>query len=61
MEEKKKNEKHILEDLKNSDLEKYKVVMSFLHLFYRIKSAVNGIRIDYYSSKTFTALKNSDT
>ena len=61
MEEKKKNEKHILEDLKNSDLEKYKVVMSFLQLFYRIKSGVNGTRIDYYSSKTFTALKNSDT
>jgi hypothetical protein len=61
MEEKKKNETHILEEIKNSDIEKYKAVMSFLHLFYHIRNGISGTRIDYYSSKTFTALKNSDT
>ena len=33
--------------------------MAMMKVFYEIKNKVNGIRIDYYSAKTFCALKNS--
>ena len=54
------NETKILEELKQSNNAKYKAIMSFLSLFYRLKKELTTIRIDYYSSKTFTALNNCD-
>lgn len=45
--------------IKNSDFPKYKSMVMFMKFFYEIKKKINGVRTDYYSTKTFCAIKNS--
>ena len=45
--------------MKKRDFEKYVALLKFFKIFFTIKKAIPGVRNDYYSSKTFDALKNS--
>lgn len=48
-----------LESLLSQQPSKYLSIIDFMKFFYHIKVKANGIRTDYYSNKTFLALKNS--
>ena len=59
LKEKEKKQMGILEDVKEKDFERYKAILCFFKIFYIAKKQISGIRNDYYSQKTFSAIKNS--
>ena len=48
-----------MEEVKKKDPEKYAALLKFFKIFFLARNTIPGVRNDYYSSKTFDALKNS--
>lgn len=45
--------------MKRSQQEKFQAIIDFIQVFCSIKKTLPGLRTDYYSNKTFFALKNA--
>ena len=48
-----------LDEMKREDMGKYLSFLHFMKFLFEVKTKISTTRTDYYSTKTFCALKNS--
>ena len=50
----------VIKDIRRENYGKYKAIIEFVKFFCLIKDSIPSIRTDYYSNKTFCAIKNAN-